>query len=133
VSEPPAYASLRRRMAAGLIDAVPTAALVVPLTVWFGSGGFVLGWVAASAYFAVCESHGGQTLGKRLARIRVLQLDGSPCTTTGAVLRNAFRAVDAFPGVYLIALVSLAGSRRRQRIGDQAAGTSVFADFVTRA
>ena len=44
----------------------------------------------------------------------------------GAVLRNVFRLLDAFPGVYLVAVVSVAGSRRRQRIGDQAAGTSVY-------
>ena len=42
--------------------------------------------------------------------------------------RHAFRVIDGFPGIYLIALTSVAGSKRRQRLGDQAAGTSVFVD-----
>ena len=60
--------------------------------------------------------------------IRVLLLDGRPCTMLAAIVRNAFRVIDGFPGIYLIAITSLAGSRRRQRLGDQAAGTSVFVD-----
>jgi uncharacterized RDD family membrane protein YckC len=46
-------------------------------------------------------------------------------------VRNAFRVIDGFPGIYLVAVTSIAGSRRRQRIGDQAAGTSVFRDPAT--
>ena len=80
------------------------------------------------AAFAAFEARDGQTHGKRVMGIRVLQLDGSRCTTLAAIVRNAFRVIDGFPGVYLIALTSVAGSKRRQRLGDQAAGTSVFDD-----
>src|SRR3954447_18082262 len=125
--EPPApYATLGRRCAAGLVDLAPTAVLIVPLTYWLGTSGFVLGLVLACGYFAVLEARDGRSLGKRLLGLRVLHLDGTPSTTLGAVLRNAFRVIDAFPGIYLIAVVSVAGSRRRQRLGDQAAGTSVY-------
>src|SRR4051812_27963020 len=125
--EPPApYATLGRRCAAGTLDLVPTLIVVVPLTAWLGTTGFVLGVILSCAVFAVQEARDGRSLGKRLVGIRVLHLDGTRCTTLGAVLRNAFRVIDAFPGIYLIAVTSIAGSRRRQRLGDQAAGTSVY-------
>jgi uncharacterized RDD family membrane protein YckC len=129
----PPFAPLRRRCAAGLVDLVPSAVLIVPLSLVAGGWGFVLGMLLACAYFAVLEAHDGRSLGKRALGLRVLQLDGSPCTRLGAVLRNVFRIIDAFPGFYAVALVSLAGSPRKQRIGDQAAGTSVFLDPAARA
>jgi uncharacterized RDD family membrane protein YckC len=123
----PPFAPLGRRIAAGLLDLVPTLGLLGPPTAWLGQGGFVLGLVLAGAYFAVLESHDGRSLGKRALGLRVLHLDGRPCTRLGAVLRNAFRAIDGF-AFYLVAVVAIAGSRRRQRLGDQVAGTSVFVD-----
>jgi uncharacterized RDD family membrane protein YckC len=121
-------AGLRRRCAAGAIDLIPSAAVVIPLTVAAGQAGFLAGVAIVCAYFAVTEARFGQSLGKRVCGLRVLQVDGEPCTVTAAVIRNVFRVVDAFPGCYLVALVSLAGSKRGQRIGDQAAGTSVYLD-----
>ena len=82
----------------------------------------------AIALLAFAEARYGRTPGKALVGIRVLLLDGSPTTTLAAIVRNAFRVIDGFPGIYLIALTSVAGSKRRQRLGDQAAGTSVFVD-----
>jgi uncharacterized RDD family membrane protein YckC len=124
----PPFAPLRLRILAGLVDLAPSAILIVPLSLVGGGWGFVGGMLLACAYFAVLEARDGRSLGKRLLHLRVLQLDGRPCTTLAAVLRNVFRLIDAFPGFYAVALVSLAGSPRKQRIGDQAAGTSVFLD-----
>ena len=61
-------------------------------------------------------------------------LDGTPCDLRAALVRTAFRFVDAFPGIYLIGGFAIAGTKRRQRIGDQAAGTSVYrrSEFVVR-
>jgi len=39
---------------------------------------------------------------------------------------RAFRFLDWFPGVYMIGGFAIASTRRRQRLGDQAAGTSVY-------
>jgi phosphoenolpyruvate carboxykinase (GTP) len=123
-----AFASLRTRCLAGVIDLAITLAVIVPLGLALGQTGVLLGAVLVIAAFAAAESRTGRTPGKALMRIRVLQLDGRPCTTLGAIVRNAFRVVDGFPGIYLVALASVAGSKRRQRIGDQAAGTSVYDD-----
>jgi phosphoenolpyruvate carboxykinase (GTP) len=123
-----AFASLRARCAAGLIDLAVTFAVVVPLGLVLHQTGVLLGAVIVIAAFAAAEARTGRTLGKAVMRIRVLQLDGRPCTTLAAIVRNAFRVIDGFPGIYLVALASVAGSKRRQRIGDQAAGTSVYDD-----
>ena len=53
-------------------------------------------------------------------------LDGTPCDGRAAIIRNAFRFLDWFPGVYMIGGFAIASTRRRQRLGDQAAGTSVY-------
>ena len=53
-------------------------------------------------------------------------LDGTPCDWRAAVIRNGFRFLDWFPGVYMIGGFAIASTRRRQRLGDQAAGTSVY-------
>jgi phosphoenolpyruvate carboxykinase (GTP) len=122
------FASLRRRSLAGLIDLAATLAVVVPLGLLLGQTGIVGGVIIVIAAFSFLEARFGQTPGKALVGIRVLLLDGRPATTLAAVVRNVFRVIDGFPGIYLIALTSLAGSKRRQRLGDQAAGTSVFVD-----
>jgi uncharacterized RDD family membrane protein YckC len=122
------FAPLRTRCLAGLIDLALTLAIVVPCALLLSNGGVVVGVLIAIAAFAVAEARTGRTPGKAIAGIRVLLLDGSPATPLAAIVRNAFRVIDGFPGIYLIALTSVAGSKRRQRLGDQAAGTSVFVD-----
>jgi uncharacterized RDD family membrane protein YckC len=136
-AEPPAYvppypfAPLGARCLAGLVDLALTLAVVVPLGLLLSGTGVVAGALLVIALFAWLEARFGRTPGKALLHLRVLQLDGSPATPLAAVVRNAFRVIDGFPGIYLIAVTSIAGSRRRQRIGDQAAGTSVFRDAAT--
>ena len=76
--------------------------------------------------FSVLEARGGQTPGKRLLGLEVRYLDGTPCDARSAVIRNVFRFLDWFPGVYVIGGFAIASNRRRQRLGDQAAGTSVY-------
>jgi uncharacterized RDD family membrane protein YckC len=131
---PPAYtppfpfAPLKTRCLAGLIDLAITLAVVVACALVLSNGGVIIGVLLVIAAFSFLEARSGQTPGKAVMHIRVLQLDGTPCTTLAAIVRNAFRVIDGFPGIYLIAITSLAGSKRRQRLGDQAAGTSVFVD-----
>jgi uncharacterized RDD family membrane protein YckC len=122
------FASLRSRCLAGLIDLAITLVVVVACALVLSNGGVIIGVLLVIAAFAALEARDGQTPGKAIMHIRVLQLDGARCTTLAAIVRNAFRVIDGFPGIYLIALTSVAGSKRRQRLGDQAAGTSVFDD-----
>jgi phosphoenolpyruvate carboxykinase (GTP) len=126
------FASLRSRCIAGVVDLAITLIVVVPLTLAFSQSGLLVGVALVIAAFAAMEANGGRTPGKALMHIRVLQLDGTPCTRLAAIVRNVFRVIDGFPGIYLIAVASIGGSKRKQRLGDQAAGTSVYDDRRSR-
>jgi uncharacterized RDD family membrane protein YckC len=80
----------------------------------------ILGW--ALYYFFALESGDGQTVGKRLMKLRVVRANGAPAGMREVAVRTVLRVVDN----YLIGLiVMLATGERRQRIGDLAAGTVV--------
>jgi uncharacterized RDD family membrane protein YckC len=83
-------------------------------------GAVILGW--ALYYFFALESGGGQTVGKRLMKLRVVRANGAPAGMREVAVRTVLRVVDN----YLIGLiVMLATGERRQRIGDLAADTVV--------
>jgi uncharacterized RDD family membrane protein YckC len=102
-------ASLWRRLAALCYDALLLAALVVCFTLLVlavrlgtavppGSWWFLLCLVAiAAAFFCGFWVHGGQTLGMRAWRIRVVREDGRPLTWSRAALRFAAALVAALP------------------------------------
>ena len=85
------------------------------------------------AYFIVPILYGiscewwwrGQTLGKRLLRLRVMDATGLRLRFSQVMMRNLLRAVDVLPGFYLLGGISCLLSRRGQRLGDLAAGTVV--------
>jgi uncharacterized RDD family membrane protein YckC len=122
----PAPAPVRARALAGLIDLVPADILIVVLLKQFQGLGFFFGVLVVVIAYSLLEARGGQTPGKRLLGLEVRYLDGAPCDGRAAIIRNAFRFLDWFPGVYMIGGFAIAGNRRRQRLGDQAAGTSVY-------
>jgi uncharacterized RDD family membrane protein YckC len=67
----------------------------------------------------------GQTPGKRLLGIRVLQEDGTRVTFAQAALRNLIRLIDVLPACYGVAFLVAACNRAQRRLGDLAAGTLV--------
>ena len=67
----------------------------------------------------------GQTPGKRLFKMRVVQTNGMPATTTGLLIRNIVRLFDFLPFFYGIGLPVMFLSRRSQRPGDIAGRTLV--------
>ncbi len=122
----PAPAPVRARALAGLIDLVPCD-LVLFLLLWkAGQAGLLVGMLLVVVAFSALEARGGQTPGKRLTGLEVAYLDGTRCDLRAAIIRNSFRFLDWFPGIYLIGGLAIASTRRRQRLGDQAAGTSVY-------
>ena len=79
-----------------------------------------------SGYFALFEAiWNGQTPGKRLTHLRVIQDSGRPITVYEAVARNLLRVVDSLPGLYGVAIISALISSRNKRLGDFVAGTVV--------
>jgi uncharacterized RDD family membrane protein YckC len=85
------------------------------------------------AYFVVPIAYGiacewlmrGQTLGKRLLRLRVMDASGLRLRFSQVLMRNLLRAVDSLPALYLVGGAVCLLSRRGQRLGDLAAGTVV--------
>ena len=68
----------------------------------------------------------GQTPGKKLLGISVINDDLSPVTLGTSMVRNLLRTVDFLPLFYLVGLISMLSNRRFQRLGDMAAGTLVI-------
>jgi uncharacterized RDD family membrane protein YckC len=83
----------------------------------------ILGW--ALYYYFALESGDGQTLGKKLMKLRVVRADGRPVGMNEVAVRTVLRVVDGI-GLYIVGLiVMLATGQRRQRLGDMAAGTII--------
>ena len=83
---------------------------------------FLLEW----GYFTLFEAFWrGQTPGKRIMRIRVIQQTGRPVSLFESMGRNLLRAVDLLPAFYIIGVISMFATRRQQRLGDLIAGTLV--------
>src|ERR1051326_3182945 len=68
---------------------------------------------------------GGQTVGKRVLRLRVMDMQGLRLQFSQVVIRNLLRFVDMLPGLYLVGGLACLASRRAQRLGDFAANTVV--------
>lgn len=84
-------------------------------------------------YFVVSIGYGillewtwrGQTIGKRLLRLRVMDAHGLRLQFHQVLLRNLLRFIDMLPALYLVGGLASFFSRRAQRLGDIAASTVV--------
>lgn len=95
----------------------PDTVVVVVLVTWVA-----LLWVYPIAFET---GLGGQTPGKRAARIRVVRSDGRPVSFLPVLVRNLLRIVDLLPSMYAVGAVLILVTPRGQRLGDLAAGTVV--------
>jgi uncharacterized RDD family membrane protein YckC len=78
------------------------------------------------AYFIFLEGlWNGQTVGKKLGKIRVRMADGTPITFAASTARNFLRVADFLPLFYFLGMCSLFVNPKMQRIGDLIAGTIV--------
>jgi uncharacterized RDD family membrane protein YckC len=85
---------------------------------------FMAGVLGSFAYFVICETVHGSTLGKLALSMQVVQQDGSPCRLKSAVIRELGYFVDTmFFGI--IGYVGMKGDPEHQRYGDQWADTIV--------
>ncbi len=67
----------------------------------------------------------GQTLGKKLLRLRVMDAQGLRLQFSQVVIRNLLRFVDSLPALYLVGGLVCLFNQRAQRLGDFAANTIV--------
>ena len=92
------------------------------------------------AFFVVSIGYGiltewywqGQTLGKKLLRLRVMDEQGLRLQFSQIVIRNLLRFVDSLPALYLVGGLVCLFNKRAQRLGDFAASTIVvWAPYVS--
>jgi uncharacterized RDD family membrane protein YckC len=58
-------------------------------------------------------------------KIKVVREDGSPCGIVPAIIRNILRIVDGLPFLYIIGMILISRSSKKQRLGDSVAKTVV--------
>jgi uncharacterized RDD family membrane protein YckC len=68
----------------------------------------------------------GQTLGKKLLRLRVLRVDGEEPTNADHLIRALFQLPDNLLSLGVAAVVLISGTERSQRLGDMVANTTVI-------
>jgi uncharacterized RDD family membrane protein YckC len=93
---------------------------------WLVAGLILFHFLMYWGYFTLFETFwNGQTPGKKLLKIRVIQQSGRQITFFEAMTRNLLRIVDMFPGFYLVGVITMLSNHQHQRLGDLAAGTLV--------
>lgn len=125
------------RMVALVVDLLAIlameSAVLSALTAFAPLAPDAIGGVVTLLYFGMSTGYGmvleiwwnGQTLGKRLLGLRVMDQRARPARPGQMIVRNLLRPVDALPALYLLGAVVCWGTRHRQRVGDWAAGTVV--------
>ena len=126
------------RFLAWFIDLLVVVVTLIVLEMCFALAGIVAGGFAFAlgiiTWFVVWIGYGilfewgwrGQTLGKKLFRLRVVDAEGMRLQFNQIVVRNLLRFVDALPLVYFVGGVACWLSPKCQRLGDLAANTVVI-------
>lgn len=127
-------APLPRRLLASIVDSIFIG------SIWLGTISIVSGnhptnqWSSIRvllllffviAYYTATEWLLGASFGKLLLRLRVLGMDGDPCTLNSSIIRNTVRLIDWLPAFYLVGAGLIFSSLKRGRAGDRLAKTIV--------
>ncbi len=131
-------ASLGERIVAWLIDVAIFIAyfIVISAIIGFSKMGAFIDknpWISILFIFPfvfynlACDIFlNGQTLGKKVMKIKVISLNGDQATMGQFMIRWLFRLVDIYLFNMLVAFVAVAVSDKKQRVGDMVAGTAVI-------
>ena len=128
----PATRAIAWAVDAAAIGAVSTTAASIAQSAnilsadWAKALGVALYFAISTAYGMVLEWRWrGQTLGKQLFGLRVIDADGLRLQFSQIAIRNLLRAVDSLPLFYLVGGTACLVGRFGQRLGDLAANTVV--------
>lgn len=126
------------RFFAWLIDMFCIQVAMLFVSILIGLLGLVSFNLAAAlyaiGYFVISIGYGiffewtwrGQTVGKRLLRLRVVDVEGMRLQFNQIVVRNLLRCVDSLPALYFVGGVTCWLNAKCQRLGDIAANTVVI-------
>lgn len=131
------YVGIGYRFVAQLIDGVilfiiyyliGLAVFGAPTWSAYGAGATalaLLNTLVGFLYFVLLEGTAGATVGKMALKMKVVKEDGGPCGLVASLIRNILRIVDALPFLYIIGMILIARSSKKQRLGDRIAHTVV--------
>lgn len=123
-------AGIANRIFATVIDLALQGSIALIFLMIIPSGNkiiIVLFFTILGFYHLLCELFlNGRSPGKMTMHSRVVRLDGKKTTTWDYLLRWIFRLVDISASVGLIAMLSIIITKKMQRVGDLAAGTTVI-------
>ena len=128
-------ASVGERIAGYFIDLlIIIAYCIVVFSIMIG--GNIIGWssvvvfllfIPVFFYDLVSEIFmNGQSVGKRVMKIKVVSLNGDQASVGQYLIRWLFRLVDFSMTNYLCGLICVAVSEKKQRVGDMVAGTTLI-------
>lgn len=101
---------------------------------WYGAAVSIVFFAVSIGYGIALEwGWRGQTIGKKLLRLRVMDETGLPLGFRQVVLRNLLRVIDKFPFFYLVGGIVSVLSPKSQRLGDLASGTIVVRESAVAA
>lgn len=110
-----------------LFDWLQLDRLMVNLDGWSRGAIFLMLYSPVIVYSLVLENvFEGQSLGKKLLKIKVVKIDGYQAGFGDYLIRWFFRVIDFFTFFGLPGLISVITSQKSQRLGDMAAGTAVI-------
>jgi uncharacterized RDD family membrane protein YckC len=114
---------------------LPALSLLGPKSASWGLGIlFLIIFLLFWGYFALSEAfNSGRTVGKRVAKIRVIHQSGRGINFAEALARNLVRIIDYMPGFYGVGIAAMFMSQRSQRLGDMVAGTLVVREREVEA
>jgi uncharacterized RDD family membrane protein YckC len=132
-------ATLRERIFASIVDMIVIMCLMLGFslllstmnlfqlqTTWVLVG--ILGWGGLYIVYQVaCDAFlQGRTLGKMAQKLQTARIDGKQMSLSNSVLRALLSLVDTYYCGGVIAMMLVASTDKRQRLGDMAAGTTVI-------
>jgi uncharacterized RDD family membrane protein YckC len=134
-------AGLGERIVAYIIDIAMFVVIIIATLIALSAAGglgngssglgvgimFIIYGVLFVFYDLICElAMNGQSVGKKIMKIKVISLDGARPRLGQYLLRWLFRIVDFTLTSNLCALICIAVSDKSQRVGDMVAGTTLI-------
>jgi uncharacterized membrane protein SpoIIM required for sporulation/uncharacterized RDD family membrane protein YckC len=99
---------------------------------WLAAGLYLAGFALSWGYFVFFEAlSDGQTPGKKMFGLRVVQDGGYSISFSASAVRNLLRVLDAQPvSFYFVGMATAIFSRTSKRVGDHVAGTIVVHERI---
>jgi len=132
-NEPFASVQYTNAVVRGIANIIDQLVLVLPVLLIFYFLRFdikdnivlLTGGIIYFMFMITTEALYGQTLGKYIFHIKVTMDDGRPCTIKASIIRNIGRILDMILGSYLLGIIFILVTKKKQRIGDLLAHTVV--------